>query len=179
MTDRKKKHIGEGIEDINQGLNGLFGVLGDAIGEMVTRLEDGNAGAVTRDQVFETPKGPIRAQAGVRLRMGGLDTGDIKEPPKPYTAGRVNPEPEPTPINPLSYEILEDEDCWLLTTDIPGVTREEVAIRQDATVLIIETKGTRRYAARVDLETPFAQSDITKTLKNGILTLRISKENSA
>lgn len=174
-----KKSFQTAAKQIDEGLGGLFGALNEALGEMVARLEDGTSGAVERDLTFDTEKGPVRAQAGVRLRMGGMDVNTATSAPKPVNPGRTKPKaPDPVPRT-LSYDIFEDEDAWVLTADLPGVSRKDVQLTAEKTRLQIKTNGARQYAGSVDLETTFDVESITPTLRNGILTLRIPKGDAS
>lgn len=184
MSDDPKKKIKEAAKEIDVGLNGLFGALGDAIGEMVTRLEDGTAGSVTRDHVFETDKGPVRAQAGVRLRMGGMDVGPSASAPSakpvnPNRARTTSVADTPPPAKPLEYDIFEDAEAWILTADMPGVSRGDLALEAHAAHLHLTTTGARRFQARVELGNDFDFEGIETRLHNGVLTLNIPKTEAA
>ncbi|MEM8539119.1 MAG: Hsp20/alpha crystallin family protein [Pseudomonadota bacterium] len=182
----KKKDFEDAKAQIEANLGGLFGALGDAIGEMVTRLEDGKSGAVERNLSFDTDKGPVRAQAGVRLRMGGLDVGttgtDSQPAPKPINPQRKRTASAPAAQpqeRPLAYDLLSDEDGWTLTADVPGVDADDLKLDQVESTLRITTGGARAYRADVALDGPFDLADVTTTLRNGILTLHIPKGGGA
>ena len=179
MTDDPKKKMKQAAQDIDVGLNSLFGALGDAIGDMVSRLEEGNSGAVTRDHVIETDKGPMRAHAGIRVQMGGLgaarSTGDTVQA-KPVNPSR--PKPARTPAataKPLEYDVFEDQNAWIFTADLPGVARDDLSLAAAGTHLDVTTSGTRLFEARVDLGKPFDLEGIDTQLHNGVLTLNIPK----
>ncbi|MEM9784952.1 MAG: hypothetical protein AAF801_00520 [Pseudomonadota bacterium] len=176
MTNSGKKRMQDAARDIDDGLGTLFETLGAAINEMITRIEDGQSGTVSRDQVFDTAKGPIRAHAGIKLRMGGLDQGDTAMTPQPVNARRSQPAPQSPQVKPIAYDLLEDDDDWILTADIPGVSAEHLDISKDGTVLLLRTNGPRRYQAQIDLNTNFSLADDGPNLRNGILTLRIKKK---
>lgn len=177
MKDDSKNKRGRGTQDVDLGLNGLFGALGDAIGEMVSRLEEGHSGAVTRDHVFETDKGPVRASAGVKLQIGGLEIGRAHSGPlpEPVNPSRENPKPSPKRVRSLEYDIFEESDSWFLTADIPGVSRGDLELSQDGTCLKIETTGARLFSTSADLNKPFHFDRIETRLSNGVLTLTIPK----
>ena len=178
MTDDPKKKLKDTAQEIDIGLNGLLGELGDAIGDMVSRLEEGNSGAVSRDHVFETEKGPIRAHAGVRLRMGGLDVGETSQArPKPVNPNRS----APTRSNPpkpkvLHYDVFEERDAWIFAADLPGVARDELVLSHEGTQLDLKTTGARLFTATVDLDGAFDFDGIERRLHNGVLTLTIPKK---
>lgn len=181
MSDDAKKKMKGAAQDIDAGLNGLLGALGDAIGDMVTRLEEGNAGSVMRDHVFETDKGPIRAHAGVRLRMGGLDVGTpAAAPPKPVNPNRATSESSaPQATRSLEYDLFEDADAWIFTADLPGVGGNEVDLEEDGSVLHLKTTGTRLFEAQIDLEQAYDFEGIKRRVHNGVLTLNIPKSEVA
>lgn len=182
MSDKRHSTSGKKRQDIDAGLNGLFDALGQAIGEIASKLEDGKSGAISRDHVFETEKGPMRAHAGIRLRMGGLEVGDGSAP-KPQPVNRnpaktptVTPSPTATPETmPLSHDLFEDHDTWVLTADMPGVLRKEIKMLRDGPDLILRTNGARRYHAQIHLSDDFELSQISVSLRNGILALKIPK----
>lgn len=175
---KKSKSFQDAASEIDAGLGGLFGALSDAIGEMAARLEAGSSGAVERDMTFDTEKGPVRAQAGVRLRMGGLDTGSSTQTPRPVNPDRAKPAPAKPAARALAYDLFEDEDIWILTADMPGVSRKDVKFEASGTVLNIRTTGARVYEGAADLEDRFDVDAIEATLRNGVLTLRIPKEQT-
>lgn len=178
MTDDPKKKLREAAHEIDVGLNGLLGALGDAIGDMVSKLEEGNSGAVSRDHVFETEKGPIRAHAGVRLRMGGLDVGDTSQAtPKPVNPNRAAAKPPNTPKpKALQYDVFEEREAWIFAADLPGVAQEELLLSHEGTRLELTTTGARLFTASVDLESAFDFDGIETRLHNGVLTLTIPKK---
>lgn len=178
MTDDPRKKLKDAAQEIDIGLNGLLGALGDAIGEMVTKLEDGHSGALSRDHVFETEKGPIRAHAGVRLRMGGLDAGSGSHPaPKPVNPNRSSPN---QPVSPkpktLEYDVFEEKNGWIFAADLPGVSAEELQLTHEGSLLELKTTGARLFTASVDLECEFDFEQIETRLQNGVLTLTIPKK---
>jgi len=71
MTDDKRRKAEDTIAELDLRLDGLLGKLGASLGEMVERLERGEDGEVRRSHEIRTPKGPLRAETGVRVRVGG------------------------------------------------------------------------------------------------------------
>lgn len=179
MTDDPRKKLKQAAQDIDLGLNTLFGALGDAIGDMVSKLEDGKSGAVTRDHVIDTDKGPVRAQAGIRVQMGGLGAARTDGPAataKPINPNRNTSQPQRPPrARALEYDIFEEQDAWIFTADMPGVGRDALRLDRDGTHLDLKTTGSRLFEARVDLGKPFDFDRIETRLHNGVLTLLIPK----
>jgi HSP20 family molecular chaperone IbpA len=85
MDEDRRKKLDETMSELDLRLGGLLGKLGDALNEAVSRLETGDDGEVRRTHEIETPKGPLRAETGVRVRLGGLDAGAARgrDPARP------------------------------------------------------------------------------------------------
>lgn len=175
MSTNRKKNFADAASGIDNGLNALFETLGDALTTMLNRVEDGHTGSVHRDQVFETNKGPIRAHAGIKLRMGGLDATEVSDQAKPVNPARPTASPEAPKAKPIIYDVMDDNDDWIITADLPGVANADLAFDQDRTTLLVMTTGTRLYEGRIDLDSPFSLTEISSQMRNGILTLRIKK----
>lgn len=80
------------LEQIDLQLEGLLGKLGDTLGEMIARLDEGETGELHRSHEVQTSKGPVRAEAGLRVRMGLGDTtgpagrASVAQPVRPRAA---------------------------------------------------------------------------------------------
>ncbi|MDX8351424.1 Hsp20/alpha crystallin family protein [Cognatiyoonia sp. IB215182] len=176
MNGSRKKGFQQAGVSIDDGLNTLFATLSDALTTMLDRIEEGQTGAVQRDQVFETPKGPIRAHAGIRLRMGGMDAKSASEEPQPVNPDRGSSDPEKPKVKSIVYDVIDDEDEWVVTADLPGVSTDELQLGKNGTTLAISTTGTRSYAGQVDIGGQFSLSRVSSSMRNGILTLRVGKD---
>ncbi|WP_370400187.1 Hsp20/alpha crystallin family protein [Sulfitobacter sp. JB4-11] len=183
MNDKRRDPFGQKPQDIETGLGNLFDALNQAVGQIATKLEDGKSGTISRDHIFETEKGPMRAHAGIRLRMGGIDVGgESPSTPQPVNRKKTPPAPprpqqQPSAI-PLQYDLFEDSGAWVLTADMPGVSRKDITLSQDGTDLVVQTSADRKYHARINLADPFDPDRITVSLRNGILSLNIPKETA-
>ncbi|MDX8348472.1 Hsp20/alpha crystallin family protein [Cognatiyoonia sp. IB215446] len=175
MNDPRKKGFERAGSSIDDGLNTLFETLNDALTAMLSRIEEGQTGAIHRDQVFETSKGPIRAHAGIKLRMGGMDTIDTPDQPHPINPDRGSSKQDGPKAKPIVYDVMDDNDEWVITADLPGVTTEELKLSKEDATLCIATTGVRSYSGRVDLNGPFSLSNVSSGIRNGILMLRVNK----
>lgn len=178
MTKNNKDRFQQVAEDFNLNLGNLFGSLGEAVNDIVARLDDGKSGEVMREHVFDTEKGPVRAQAGIRVRVGGLE-----QPQQPSKASPINrprkPAAQPATPRSFSFDLFEDADLWVLSADLPGATASEIVLRAEGDVLVITTTGERKYAANVTLAGGFDVDRTTVSLRNGILELQIPKVTQA
>ena len=185
MTEDAKKKLNEAREQIDIRLGGLFSELGSALTEMLDRIDTEGSAEVRREHEFETPRGPIRAQTGIRIRtLGGAQTERRGRDP----AAPVNPDRAPqqkrakapgdlkTPPRTISAEIFEDDASWVLTADLPGIVETDLTLSEEGGDLVIEANGRgRRYRDHVTLPDGVSIADIVVTLQNGILELRASR----
>jgi HSP20 family molecular chaperone IbpA len=174
---RNKNNFGTAAQEIEQGLGSLFSALSDAIEDVASKLDDGNSGAVARDITLSTDKGPMRLSAAARFRVGGLPQGGSRTSPEPVnkkraTSGSDQPSPR---THMLSYDVFEDDNGWVLTADIPGVSAQELTFKPADKSLQIETSGKRLYVGKVDLNESFDFERIQSRLHNGVLTVHIPK----
>jgi HSP20 family molecular chaperone IbpA len=178
MTEDPKKRFRKAVQDIDLNLGNLFGTLGQALNEAVNRLDQTGSGQ--SDESLESTKGPIRAQAGIRVRIGGLDAAASAKP-QPVNPDRARPTPgRPRPAEPvareLSYDLFEDGTVWILTAEMPGATVEDLTLEIEDNALLLQTKGDRPYQARIPLPVTCAAAQIKTALHNGILTLQFPKD---
>ncbi|MEO0918700.1 MAG: Hsp20/alpha crystallin family protein [Pseudomonadota bacterium] len=175
---KDRKGGGDPMGEIRTGFEGLFGTLGEVISEIADRLETGEAREVRKSFEWNTEKGPVRAEAGVRMRFA--DAGGTSRPTRSRPmAEPVNPErpaakaqPKATEApRPIDFEILDDGSTWRLSADLPGVAEAELSLTGDDGELVIETTGKRRYHAVCPLPPGVTADQLAVTLRNGILEL--------
>lgn len=173
MTEDPKKRFRKAAQDIDLNLGNLLGTLGQALNEAVNRLDQTGAGQ--SDQSFESTRGPVRAHAGIRLRMGGLDTGAAGKP-QPVNPDRARPAPPQTSARDLAYDLFEDDAVWILTAEMPGATLQDLTLAIEEGVLLLRAGGVRPCQAQIPLPVPCTVPQIKAALLNGILTLQFPKE---
>ena len=207
MTEDKRRKVDETISELDLRLDGLLGKLGRSLGEMIERLDGGEAQEVRRSHEVETPRGPLRAEAGLRVRFTA--TGAAPEPaerarrrsPKPSSAPPpVDPEPPaPRPRHQAAAsadgpeartpeaESYVDKGHWHLCADLPGATLPEIDVQVlpaheagGPRRLVLRSEGARRYAAERELPTAADPSNMDIALRNGVLviSMRLSTADS-
>ena len=185
---RKRKNAGasnDPIGEIRLGFDGLLGALGDVVSEISHRLEAGEAREVHKSFEFDTGKGPVRAEAGVRVRFADAGGGERTATSRSMS-GPVNPERKPSQkrdggASPrtIDFEIVEDEAAWRLIADIPGVARDELSLSDAEGGLVIETTGARRFLATCPLPEGVEVNDLDVSLRNGILELAAKTDETS
>lgn len=76
------------------------------------------------------------------------------------------------------FDVQEDEKAWTITLDMPGVTREDLAIAIEAAMVRIETReqAKRQYKAAYELPQDIDADASAARLENGVLTLTLAKK---
>jgi len=153
MADDKRRKVDDTISELDLRLDGLLGKLGQSLGEMIERLESGEAQELRRSHDVETPHGPVRAEAGLRVRLAGVGRPGGKErapsqrrQPRPKGQGgaaearddrragaaapasapaQAAPDPSPRKAETESYE---SDGRWHVCADLPGVSLPEIDV---------------------------------------------------
>jgi HSP20 family molecular chaperone IbpA len=81
-------------------------------------------------------------------------------------------------VNTLGFDVKEDEKSFTLSLDVPGISREDLAISVEGAVVRIETKAEakRQYKAAYELADEIDAEATTAKLENGVLTLTLAKK---
>ncbi|MEI7516070.1 MAG: Hsp20/alpha crystallin family protein [Betaproteobacteria bacterium] len=74
-------------------------------------------------------------------------------------------------------EIDQDEKQFTLTLDVPGITKEQLAIRIEGAIVRIESKddAPRRYRAAYEFGQEIDTAASNAKLENGVLSLTLAK----
>ena len=100
-----------------------------------------------------------------------------------------------TGANPLALDVHEDDQSYIITTELPGVKSDEIQVRQEGDYLVIvaethdeyeshEQSGRRalirerrfgRYSRRLRLPQDVAYDKAEATYQDGVLTLTLPK----
>jgi HSP20 family protein len=76
-----------------------------------------------------------------------------------------------------SAAIEQDETSFTLSFDVPGITREQLSIGIEGSIVRIETKegAARQYKSAYELPQDIDVSSSVAKLENGVLTLKLVK----
>ena len=184
MTKRTTRPTGrDAIDEIDLRLGGLLGDLGQAVGEMLSRLDAGEGGEILRSGEIQTGRGPIRAEAGIRVRVGGQDVGSAGTEPRarPAREDRRPPAakaPAPRTARSIDADILTGDGLWTLTADLPGVTQDGLDVTVDDGELVVRGEGRGRlWEGRFDLPPGTSRPDLDVHLKNGVLEISVKGQD--
>jgi HSP20 family protein len=74
--------------------------------------------------------------------------------------------------------VQQDDKAWTVTLDLPGVSREDLSIATEGSVVRIETKAeaARQYKAAYELPQEIDVDASSAKLENGVLTLTLAKQ---
>lgn len=170
MSDDPRKKINDVRQAIDLQLDGLLGELGKTLGDVFSRLENAT-GEVRRSHSFDTSNGPVRAEAGIRIRVGDEEysSGPTKSAPKK----KAEPNPAETSVpRDVSATILVEPGLWSLSAELPGMTEDNLTFSIDAGQLHIHAEGQgRAYSGKFDVPDVLTLDAITVHMRNGILDL--------
>ena len=81
-----------------------------------------------------------------------------------------------TPFNGVKVE--QNDEAWTVSLDMPGVTREQLAIDVDGAVVRVQTvkEAARQYQAAYELPAEIDAEATSAKLENGVLTLTLGKK---
>ena len=81
-----------------------------------------------------------------------------------------------TPFNGVKVE--QNDEAWTVSLDMPGVTREQLAIAVDGAVVRVQTvkEAARQYQAAYELPAEIDAEATSAKLENGVLTLKLAKK---
>ncbi|MBP6852664.1 MAG: Hsp20/alpha crystallin family protein [Rhodoferax sp.] len=73
--------------------------------------------------------------------------------------------------------VEQDEKSYTLTFDVPGITREQLTIGIEGSVVRIQSKddAPRKYRAAYELPIDLDVANSQAKLENGVLTLKLAK----
>ena len=168
MSGSKGRGAGKDLrEEIDLRLDGLLGELGRTLGDMIERL-DGGAGEVRKSRSFDTGRGPVKAEAGIRIRVAGQEVSEVRSR-RPGTAADA---PRPPAVRPIDASIQHGAALWTLTADLPGVSEADLSLTETDGHLHIAARARHRsYEGSFELPPGVTLAGIEILLRNGILDL--------
>ena len=77
-----------------------------------------------------------------------------------------------------NLKVEQNEEAWTLSLDVPGVTREQLSIDVDGSVVRVQTaaEAARPYKAAYELPAEIDAEATSAKLENGVLTLTLGKK---
>ena len=83
-------------------------------------------------------------------------------------------------VQPLAtgLKVEQDDNAWTVSLDLPGVSREQLAIDVDGAVVRVQTvaDAPRQYKAAYELPADIDADATSARLENGVLTLTLGKK---
>jgi HSP20 family protein len=148
----------------------IGGIVG-AVQGLVDRLTAvARAGAAVKERTFSVGGDQARMVFGYTLRMGsdGVSAepfGDVL----PQNAKSAPAAPQPI------VDIYQDGDWVIVIAELPGADPGDVVCHAETTTLLIEAEGGRRYRKDLVLPVPVRPDSLTRSLRNGILEVRLAR----
>jgi HSP20 family protein len=75
-------------------------------------------------------------------------------------------------------KVQQNDEAWTVTLDMPGISREQLAIDVDGSVVRVQTvkEAPRQYKAAYELPAEIDAEATSAKLENGVLTLTLGKK---
>ncbi|MBM3127329.1 MAG: Hsp20/alpha crystallin family protein [Chloroflexi bacterium] len=84
--------------------------------------------------------------------------------------------PSSSQVREPRVDICDDDQVSILTAELPGVDEEEILVNvEEGFIVSLETTGERKYATTIPLSESVIAATLQKTLRNGVLELRLQK----
>ena len=82
-----------------------------------------------------------------------------------------------TPVA-AGVKVEQNDEAWTVSLDVPGVSREQLAIDVDGAVVRVKTvaEAPRQYQAAYELPAEIDAEATSAKLENGVLTLSLAKK---
>lgn len=174
IQDRKNNKVPK--SSLAEGLDGIFRGLGDLLHTAVQMAE------AAQDSAEEHRSGPVggdvlRGVYGVSVRVGPGNLRTIGN------FGNLRQRPGQKPVieefrEPMT-DLLDEGDHLLIVVELPGIeeTGVEWKIIGETVVISARTRD-RKYLKNVALPAPVDESRTSSSYKNGILELKLWKQEA-
>jgi HSP20 family protein len=172
-SSRKRTNPAEGEAAVEIGFGSLFKGLGDFVGVLGKLVEAGEQ-QIERTGEFKVKGLGEKAHGvyGVSVRVG------LGGEPHVERFGNIRSTregPEIVDVREPLIDVFDEETEIVVVAELPGVKEEAIEIDVRGDVLALSSSGERRYAKEVLLPSPVDPSSMRRSLKNGLLELRLKK----
>jgi HSP20 family protein len=171
----KKARAGGSRDEPEVEFGGLFRNLGEAVDLLGKLVEIGGTHAHEGEFRVKGLGDKARGVYGFSVRTGlGGETGAQVE-----RFGNVHRSREGFVVDEVREPIVDvfDEPGEVaVTAELPGAKEAEIAVQFKGDILIVETKGERRYAKEIALPADVDAASLQKKYNNGVLEIRMRKK---
>jgi HSP20 family protein len=173
--EKDEKEQGKGFDvgvDLGKiSFKGITKNLGDLMKQVSKLIEEGG-GKVERSGEIEGP-GELKGIYGFTIRTGlGGERPIVSEfgNVRPVRKGAVVEEAR----DPI-VDVFEEEKEVSVVAELPGVGESEIDLELKGDVLIISTRGERKYQKEVLLSHAFKEEAMSSSYNNGVLKVTLAK----
>ena len=165
------------------GSGGLFAGLGsliEQVGKLAEQAEKAG-GVVSRTGDFNMGSDkPFKGVYGFSVKSALGEQGGVKI--EPFGNIRRDEEGKLVEVQQIRepmVDVFDESDHLLIITEVPGIEQEEVRLElQDDILIFSAEKGDSKYRKELLLPASFSSAQMSFTCRNGILEIRLSKENA-
>ena len=157
-------HVDLGFGGLFKGISNLL----DLVGNLAEAGEEVNRSGEVKFGDSEKMQGVYGFS--IRTGIGGM--------PKVESFGNIR-ESDAGPVvadtrEPI-VDVFDEGDALLVVAELPGVAKKEIKVELNGDVLALSTTGSRKYAKEVLLPHPATEEEMTITVHNGVLEVRLRK----
>lgn len=156
---------------------GLFRGLGDFV-SLLGKLAEAGEKHIERQGEFRVKGLGDRGRGvyGFSIRSGIGGGGPRVEP-----FGNVRSSDEGLVVDPVReplVDVFDEGSEIVVTAELPGVSENDIVVRVDGDMLVIETNGARRYVKEVLLPVATSAKTHARSYNNGMLEIRVKKDKT-
>ena len=201
MVDKKRtEELSEGklrIEEIGRRLGSLFGkpkpapsgssggliaglgTLIEQLGKLAEQAEQAG-GVVSKTGDFNVGSDKrLKGIYGFSVKSGLGEKGVKIEPFGNIRRDEEGKLVEVQQIREPMVDLFDEPDHLLIVAEVPGIMQEDVQLELHEDILILAAeKGESKYRKELLLPASFSSGQMRFTCRNGILEIRLSKENT-
>ena len=165
------------------GSSGLFAGLGsliEQVGKLAEQAEKAG-GVVSRTGDFNMGSDKrLKGVYGFSVKSALGEQGGVKI--EPFGNIRRDEEGKLVEVQQIRepmVDVFDESDHLLIIAEVPGIEQEDVRLElQDDILIFSAEKGDSKYRKELLLPASFSSAQMSFTCRNGILEIRLSKENA-
>lgn len=165
------------------GNGGLFAGLGsliEQVGKLAEQAEKAG-GVVSRTGDFSMGSDKrLKGVYGFSVKSALGEQGGVKI--EPFGNIRRDEEGKLVKVQQIRepmVDVFDESDHLLIIAEVPGIEQEDVRLElQDDILIFSAEKGDSKYRKELLLPASFSSAQMSFTCRNGILEIRLSKENA-
>lgn len=158
------------------GMGGFLGGLGTLLEKLGELAEKGEDLRKTGEFQGSDPEGKVRGIYGFSVKVGLGDQGVTVEPFGNMRKDEQTGKTVVTEVREPLVDVFEEQDHVLVVAEMPGIDEENVQLEiNDDILTITAVRGDKKYRKEVLLPAAFAPDKMSRTCRNGVLEVKLTR----